>query len=426
MTTSHQLNGFNYEDYIPTESILCPICEINCDTLENLNKHLDIAHSEEDSKGALLSWLRNAQKKVQTSLTSSNANNKLGPYPPANNSSIKQWVDPSLINRALSLSNTTNPNFFVSDIDKQDDFVTRDHWQRETGYDKCNIPGCDKIVGKSGAGKQHCRRYQSLLSPSSNSLNSFSLDRSSTSSRDSLGSMLSPKSSFVSNNNSILSMKLKYRDGEQSVIKWEDDRTVKVCPCCGYVFRRKLRNEEASKPLPIIQLYNQLSITKNNIEKQLPKFHQSILMLEKENITSHTHESFVKAAQIRKLLLENFVLYDTLAKSIKTLPVQTPSLKRLQSNICYAANLYLQQNMLPLQMLPRILKSANSNSANKKKDHKRELIEEQLQTYLEQYHLIEGYIKEANADRKYDDVKTLKSSLEELHSEISRLRTILG
>lgn len=51
-----------------------------------------------------------------------------------------------------------------------------------------------------------------MLSPSSASLSSFSLDRTdSISSRDSLGSMLSPKSSFVSNSNSILSMKLKYR-----------------------------------------------------------------------------------------------------------------------------------------------------------------------------------------------------------------------
>jgi hypothetical protein len=51
-----------------------------------------------------------------------------------------------------------------------------------------------------------------LLSPSSASLNSVSLDRAdSTSSKESLASMLSPKSSFVSNSNSILSMKLKYR-----------------------------------------------------------------------------------------------------------------------------------------------------------------------------------------------------------------------
>jgi hypothetical protein len=118
---------------------------------------LDIEHNEEDSKGALLSWLRNAQKKVQTSLTT-----KSGLSPPTSSSStsnLKQWMEPSLMSsfQNLSLSNT-NPTFFVSDTDRQDDFVTRDHWQRETGNDKCNIPGCNKIVGKSSAGKQHCRK----------------------------------------------------------------------------------------------------------------------------------------------------------------------------------------------------------------------------------------------------------------------------
>ncbi|KAF1804283.1 hypothetical protein FB192DRAFT_1279461 [Mucor lusitanicus] len=438
MTSGQQPTGYNYQDYVPTEGILCPICQVNCNTIQNLNRHLDIEHNEEDSKGALLSWLRNAQKKVQTSLATPM---KSGLSPPGNSSSssssnLKQWMEPSLMNsfQNLSLSNT-NPTFFVSDTDRQDDFVTRDHWQRETGNDKCSIPGCSKVVGKSGAGKQHCRRQRlnsGLLSPSSASLNSFTLDRSdSTSSRDSLGSMLSPKSSFVSNSNSILSMKLKYRDGEQSVTKWEDDRTVKACPYCEN--SRKLRNEEASKPLPIIQLYNQLSITRKNIEKQLPKFHETILMLEKENVKAHTHESFIKAAKIRKSLLDNFTLYDTLAKSIKTLPVRSACMKRLQANICNAANIYLQQNMLPLQMLPRILKSENANSkkksvANKGNNNTPERIElqAQLSTYLEQYSLVEGFIKEANANRKYDDVKTLKYSLDELHAEIVRLRKLLG
>lgn len=58
-----------------------------------------------------------------------------------------------------------------------------------------------------------------MLSPSNISINSGTLDRAdSTSSRESLTSMLSPKSSFVSNSNSILSMKLKYR-GKDKVLK---------------------------------------------------------------------------------------------------------------------------------------------------------------------------------------------------------------
>jgi hypothetical protein len=151
----------------------------------------------------------------------------------------------------------------------------------------------------------------------------------------------------------------------------------------------------------------------------------------KENAKTQSHDSFIKAAKIRKSLLDNFTLYDTLAKSIKSLPVRSACMKRLQTNICNAANIYLQQNMLPLQMLPRILKSENSSKKNGKDTKKsstpeRLEIESQLQAYLEQYNLVEGFIRDANADRKYDDVKTLKVSLDELHAEIKRLRALLG
>lgn len=44
--------------------------------------------------------------------------------------------------------------------------------------------------------------------------------------------------------------------------------------------RRKLRYEEAMNPAPIVQLYNQLVITRQNIEKQLPLFHDIIVLLE--------------------------------------------------------------------------------------------------------------------------------------------------
>lgn len=103
-------------------------------------------------------------------------------------------------------------------------------------------------------------------------------------------------------------------------------------------------------------------------------------------------------------------------------------MRRLQTNICNAANMYLQQNMLPLQMLPRILKSENNKKKKTKANDspKRAQLETQLQTYLEQYGLIEGFIKEANADRKFDDVKTLKLSLDELSHEITILRTQLN
>ncbi|KAI8388681.1 FYVE zinc finger-domain-containing protein [Radiomyces spectabilis] len=582
MTTGRPLPAYNYEDYVPVNGIVCPICDSPCSSLQLLNQHLDVAHNEEDTKGALLSWLKNAQKKVQTTLSSSPRPGQSPSNGPVERS-LKQLIDPALMSsfQNLNLGNNS-PAFFASD-GGQGDFITREHWQSETGNDVCSLNGCTKILGKGGSGRQHCRqcgrlfcdahtqyeiklnrqarhdpahgtwakvcagcfvgregyvehlgamrnasalflsrrakamervylernrlekrleklahihynadmgisktgRSTSRLANASPSLSSITLERAdSVSSRDSVGSgVRSSKASAISSGSSILSMKLKYRDGEQTVTKWEDDRSVVQCPLClnqftltnrkhhcrlcgrvvcgnircsrmiplflnmasdsfdedpvgdtracrdcyRAVFHRKLKHEESTRTLPIFHLYHQLSIARNNIERQLPRFHDMIVMLEQEKIVNQTHETYRSASQIRKSLLDSFALYDTLAKSIRTLPVSSASMKRLQTNISTAANMYLQRNMLPLQMLPRILKPEKKKrrSVTGRTPTENPNIEElhaQYQAYVEQYKLVEGFIQEAKQNRKYDDAKTLKASLEELRSEIHRLR----
>ncbi|KAI9274329.1 hypothetical protein BDA99DRAFT_235159 [Phascolomyces articulosus] len=596
MTSVRRSSAYNYEDYVPVQNIVCPICDSPCPSLQALNVHLDTTHTEEDTTGALLSWFRNAHKKVQTTLGSSSASLSVSPRsPPSNGSSnpversLKQLIDPAIMNSFSNLNlGNGNPIFFASDQDRQNEFfVTREHWQREGTHDTCGIPGCGKR-----AGKQHCRhcgklfcdphmQYEMKLdararhdpvngiwcrvcrgcyigrqgyvetsgatrsltaqflkkrsktidrvhlesnrlekrleklarihhcadtggsphyrnSSPSPSLASLSLDRTdSISSKDSsIGSVMSPRSGFVSNGNSILSMKLKYRDGEQSVTRWEDDKSVHQCPLCTStftitnrkhhcrlcgrvvcgnvkcskmiplflnmssdcfdeepvgdtracrdcqrsVFRRKLRHEEAMHPMPIIQLYHQLTITRQKIEKLLPRFHDIIIIIDKEKVTHQSKETYQTAATIRKSLLDNFALYDTLAKSIKALPARSPSFRRLQSNVCTSANMYLQQNMLPLQMLPRILKpekhggkpaSPNGKAITNGKSSppssmKKQDLQLQLQAFQEQEKLVEGFIQDAQHARKFDDVKTLKESLAELHDEIARIRSELS
>lgn len=102
-------------------------------------------------------------------------------------------------------------------------------------------------------------------------------------------------------------------------------------------------------------------------------------------------------------------------------------MRRLQGNICTAANLYLQQNMLPLQMLPRILKPEKKKQLNgaSSKPQKEDL-RLQLEAFQEQEMLLQGYIQDAQRNRKYDDVKTLQRSLEEVRVEIERIKANLA
>lgn len=161
------------------------------------------------------------------------------------------------------------------------------------------------------------------------------------------------------------------------------------------------------------------------------------IFFRQEKIVQQDHDTYKKAALVRKSVLDNFALYDTLVKSIKSLPTQTSSMKRLQTNICIAANLYLQQNMLPLQMLPRILntntslssKDKNKNKKSSSNGHKQRdnnQLLSQLQIYEEQYTLVQGYILEAKKSRKYDDVKSLTLSLNELQIEIDQLKQTIS
>ncbi|CAO3665516.1 unnamed protein product [Umbelopsis ramanniana] len=583
--------AFNYQDYIPADSeILCPICQVQCTSLQRLNLHLDQAHNEEETKGDLISWFKNAQKKVLTPLTQkSSSSSSTPPVGSSISKSFNQILEPNFISN-LSI-NGAQP-MFTPEMEQQMEAVRRDHWQRESGHDRCSEPHCGKTLGRGSAGKQHCyhcgrlycadhTRYEMKLNTSAKHdpgngiwcrachtcyvsrdgyldsegairsrtalflmrrmktidrvhLESNKLEKrleklakihtssdttprvekpsllktatiasgsdhlvvqrtTSASSIDSIGSLLSPKANSGSNGNRLLSIKLKNRDAEKTVVSWDDDRSVLNCPLCNkaftitnrrhhcrlcgrivcsnqtcssmiplfldmssdsvdqppvgetrackdckrMVFRRKIQKEEMTKPQPILQLYQQLSATKTNIEKMLPRFQDMVMMLERNEISNQSHETFKLAGQVRKSLLDSFATFDAISKRINMLPAHSSSMRRLQANIHIAANHYLQRNMFPLQMLPRILnpdskskKGAKTNGkARAPSPHEQAEIDDltaQLAAFDEQKSLVAGFVKEAQRQRKFDDVRTLKISLSELEREIDRLQAELA
>lgn len=144
---------------------------------------------------------------------------------------------------------------------------------------------------------------------------------------------------------------------------------VRICLDCKSIVRKRQYMMD-DEPLPVfIKLYEALMRVQKEIEQSLPEFQEMVLGLQKQDQTAALGSSIRAnielqrdAVHARKQLLANFATYDELAKRIRALPVGDKAdttgggdaaQERIQHAIFTRANLFLQQNMLPLQSLPK-------------------------------------------------------------------------
>ncbi|KZT68162.1 hypothetical protein DAEQUDRAFT_757733 [Daedalea quercina L-15889] len=200
---------------------------------------------------------------------------------------------------------------------------------------------------------------------------------------------------------------------------------VRVCRDCRSVLLREQYKQEARSVPIFFKLYDAFISLEKEIEDALPQFHELMLTL------SNHERPTPEASAARKRLLEAFGQYDALAKRIRQLPAPGgpgSSQDRMQAAIASRGNQFLQKNMFPLQSLPKAtngMKPSSSTSSTPEEpqiDPDSELARN-LQPLLEQEALLESFVEEAKAHRKFEDAKTLKTNLQEIRAEINRVVT---
>jgi len=208
-----------------------------------------------------------------------------------------------------------------------------------------------------------------------------------------------------------LSGKTKAEDEERFL------KGVRICRECRTVLLRQQYLQDASHTPTSVRLYEALVQLEKEIEDVLPQFHELLLSLSNDTSSSTQHAT---SAAMRKRLLQSFAEYDRLAKRIRQLPcARESSQDRIQNAISTRATLFLQKNMFPLQALPKAPKPVVGSTVQPMaKDSDVAL---KLQPLLEQEALIESFVEEANAQRKFEDARTLKANLEEIRAEIERI-----
>jgi len=97
-----------------------------------------------------------------------------------------------------------------------------------------------------------------------------------------------------------------------------------------------------------------------------------------------------------------------------------------------AAILFLQQHMLPLQSIPKVLRGkeksplAASGNENGVSDAKEKELKEKMMVLEEQKYLVENMIEQARKGRKMEEVAALKESVKDLEEEIEKIKRELG
>ncbi|EGN96202.1 hypothetical protein SERLA73DRAFT_185829 [Serpula lacrymans var. lacrymans S7.3] len=197
---------------------------------------------------------------------------------------------------------------------------------------------------------------------------------------------------------------------------------VRICRECRPILSRQQHFQEASQVPVFHRLYDAFISLETEIEDSLPQFRELILSLNTDD------QPTKEATATRKRLLEAFSQYDALSKRIRKIPCPPNSSQdRVQMAILTRANLFLQKNMFPLQSIPKPKKQNSSKSQTPGDgptiDPDSEMAHS-LQPLLEQEALLESFVEEAVAHRKFEDAKTLKANLKEIRTEIDKMLTI--
>ncbi|KZT53975.1 hypothetical protein CALCODRAFT_439309, partial [Calocera cornea HHB12733] len=210
--------------------------------------------------------------------------------------------------------------------------------------------------------------------------------------------------------------------------KAEEEKGVRVCRECREKVMRIQYVLEKSRLPPITRLYNVLMQLEKELLDLMPIYQEQYL----EIPSPPTAAALAPAQETRKLILDTFADYDKIAGRILGLPcTKGGEEERVQRAVWMRSRALLQKEMggLPLPTSHRKSKSRGGSLPGSGHDSPVSLslpdpdaeLAHRLQPLLEQEALLDQYVAEATAARKFEDARALRQSLEEIREEVGRL-----
>ncbi|KAL7276163.1 carboxypeptidase Y-deficient [Rhizina undulata] len=460
--------------------LVCPICSEETVTLLQLNRHLDDVHKEveEIDNDDIKTWFKKRMQQAKSFQPVTMWSQKLKGLDVFESN---ETISSSLHSSSLVMNGSSivaGGSAGIPKVIDPESLVTKAHFQKPSSDDDCLEPTCRKPLGVANGcvncwkcGRLFCEEhtmYQIRLSRSAqhepvrgfwcrvcetcyksregyNDHNGLVRDhtkefaniRRKTVDRAYLEVtrlekrltkltqlLTSPPSTDPGSSGfikTIASIRNQRRILEQSVVAWEDDSKVVLCPLCKQTFSQfsvrkhhcrlcgrvvcgdprtgcsneiglnvtadtlteKPMNElsldiricrecksivfgkrdfamDVSRMVPDVRTYQTLVQFEQGIKVMMPRF-QKLLTALQDPYKTPTPAQLTEATRTRKKLLDTFAQYDAIAKRILNLPTESTSQKQLQKAIHQSAVNFLHLNMLPLKALPKLLHKRGQN-----------------------------------------------------------------
>ncbi|ROV90672.1 hypothetical protein VPNG_10106 [Cytospora leucostoma] len=135
--------------------LVCPICEEEMLTLLQLNRHIDDTHQElpEIQQDEVKTWFDKQVFKAKRFQPLSLINSKLRGL---------EVFESNETQPVPALSTMSGPRPPMETVIDPEELVTRQHWERSTGNDRCTEPACGKTLGPLN-GNINCRKCGRLF-----------------------------------------------------------------------------------------------------------------------------------------------------------------------------------------------------------------------------------------------------------------------
>lgn len=253
----------------------------------------------------------------------------------------------------------------------------------------------------------------------------------------------------------------KQSDSNSDVILKEPEDSIRLCEHCLHLLetRKEMQDSRLSKPI-IIKLYDRIILVEKDVMPDIVMYEKMIDSL----YSGNSVYTLTDAGALRGKIGSVAETLDDLSKKVLTLKCGKGSQQEaLQKNIRMAVIKFIKENMLTLPQIPveeeiKKIQQKRILELNQKIERDRRLAQEAFEKYelsgnsgfpaatssskapslvksvdnwsgyqqqqsnandplIEQINIIQGYIKQAREDMRFEEIETLEANLKELKHE---------